>query len=87
MPRREASPPGQFAVAWVLNSAFVSVVDRRPAHRGAMGRLHPRARLSLHRRGRGADRPPGRAAAIPRRRATTIRPIRSRDGGRGRFES
>ena len=25
-----------------------------------MGRLHPRARLSLHRRGRGADRPPGR---------------------------
>ena len=62
-------------------------VDRRPAHRGAVGRLHPRARLSLHGRGRGADRPAGRAAAIPRRRATTIRPIRSRDAARGRLES
>ncbi|MGY4599098.1 aryl-alcohol dehydrogenase-like predicted oxidoreductase [Bradyrhizobium sp. GM22.5] len=40
------------------------LLDRcRPAHRGAMGRLYRRARLSLHRRGRGADRQTGRAGS------------------------
>ncbi|MFK4571000.1 aryl-alcohol dehydrogenase-like predicted oxidoreductase [Bradyrhizobium ottawaense] len=39
---------GQFAVAWVLNSAFVSSIVAGPPHRGAMGRLHQRARLPLH---------------------------------------
>ena len=34
--------------------------DRRPAHRRTMGRLFARARLSLHRRGRSADRSPRR---------------------------
>lgn len=34
---------------------------RRSPHRRAMGWLHPRARLPLHRRGRGADRPPRHA--------------------------
>jgi aryl-alcohol dehydrogenase-like predicted oxidoreductase len=34
--------------------------DRRPPHRRTMGRLHPRARLSLYGRRRSADRPPGR---------------------------
>ena len=59
MPKRAASPPGQFAVAWVLNNALVTRRDRRSAHRGAMGRLPQRAGLSLHGRGRGADRSPG----------------------------
>ena len=51
---------GQFAVSWVLELVLRHRRDRRPPHRGAMGRLHPRARLSLHRRGRSADRPPRR---------------------------
>ena len=51
---------GQFAVSWVLNSAFVSGVIAGPRTEAAMGRLSARARLSLHRRGRGPDRPAGR---------------------------
>ena len=31
---------GQFAVSWVLNSVVRLRRDRRPAHRGAVGRLH-----------------------------------------------
>lgn len=50
---------GQFAVAWVLNNALVSSVIAGPAHPAAMGGLSALARLSLHRRGRGADRRPG----------------------------
>ena len=73
---------GQFAVSWVLNSSFVSRRDRRTPHRGAMGRLSESARLSLHRGGRSADRPAGHSQAIRRRRASMIRPIRSRDDGR-----
>ncbi len=83
-PRREPRHHRR-AVRGVLGAELVvrQRRDRRPTHRGAVGRLHPRARLSFHRRGRSADRPPCRVAAIPRRRASTIRPIRSRDGGRG----
>ena len=51
---------GQFAVSWVLNSSFVDGVIAGPRTEAAMGRLSPRARLSLHRRGRSADRPPRR---------------------------
>ena len=58
--------------------------DRGAPHRRAVGRLSARAGLSLHRRGRSADRPAGRRQAIPRRPVSTIRPIRSRDDGRGR---
>src|SRR5207244_3522837 len=32
--------------------------DRRPPHRGTVGRLHPRTGLSLHGGGRGTDRSP-----------------------------
>ncbi len=56
-PRAKGITAGQFAVAWVLNSAVRQRRDRRPAHRGAMGRLHPRAGLPLHRGRRGAGRP------------------------------
>ena len=58
--------------------------DRRPAHRGAMGRLSPRARLSLHRRGRSADRPPGRLRPSLDAGLQRSRLIRSRGGGQGR---
>ena len=50
---------GQFAVSWVLNSSFVTRRDRRPAHRGAVGRLSEGAGLQVHRRRRSADRQAG----------------------------
>ncbi len=51
---------GQFAVSWVLNTSFVDAVIAGPRTEAAMGRLCQRAGLSLHRRRRGADRPPRR---------------------------
>jgi aryl-alcohol dehydrogenase (NADP+) len=50
---------GQFA--GFMGAEFVVRLggDRRSPHRGTMGRLPESARLSLHGRGRGADRPAG----------------------------
>jgi Aldo/keto reductase family len=63
-----------------LGAEFVLCLfgDRRPPHRGAMGRLHPRARLQIFRRRRGTDRSPGH-----RRPSLDARLQRSRLSDRG----
>ncbi len=50
------------SVRRVLGTQFLvrELCARWSPHRGAMGRIHPRARLSLHRRRRSPDRPPRR---------------------------
>lgn len=51
---------GQFAVSWVLNSSFVSAVIAGPRTEAQWDDYIRALRLSLHRRGRGADRSPRR---------------------------
>ena len=82
----EAKRHHRRAVRGVMGAEFVVRLgrDRGPPHRGAMGRLHQRARLSLHGRGRGADRPAGGERPSLDAGIQRSRPIRSRAGGRGR---
>ena len=71
------------AIRGVLGAEFLVRLrrDRRPAHRRAMGRLCPRAGLSLHRRRRSADRPAGRQRPSLDAGLQRSRPIRSRAAG------